>query len=97
MADLVFSRAGVTLSLVVATVLVTTAIGVAIGIVSARHRGWVDRTLQGGAILGTALPSFWVALVLVTVFAVNLKWIPATGTPRSPRIGGSGRSAWYCR
>lgn len=78
-ADLVFSRAGVTLSLVIVTVLVTTVIGIVVGIVSARHRGWLDQTLQGGTILGTALPSFWIALVLVTVFAVNLKWFPATG------------------
>lgn len=77
--DLVLSRASVTLSLVICTVLVTTVIAVIIGVVSARNRGWLDNTMQGAAVLGTALPGFWIALVLVTVFAVNLKWFPATG------------------
>jgi len=77
--DLVLSRASVTLSLVIVTVLVTTVIAVVVGMVSARNRGWIDQVLQGGAVLGTALPGFWIALVLVTIFAVNLKWFPATG------------------
>lgn len=78
-ADLVLSRAAVTLSLVICAVIVTTVFAVLLGILSARRRGWIDQLVQGGAVLGTALPGFWIALVLVTVFAVNLHWFPATG------------------
>lgn len=77
--SIVFSRAAVTLSIVISSLFVTTVLAVVIGIISARKRGWLDQTLQGASILGTALPSFWIALVLVTTFAINIKLFPATG------------------
>lgn len=69
----------VTLSIVVGAVLVTALLSTVLGVTAAVRRGAIDRFVQGFAVLGFALPNFWVALVLVTVFAVTLKLFPATG------------------
>lgn len=72
-------RLPVTLSLVIVVTLLTGILAFASGIYAAVRKGWVDRTLQILATLGDALPSFIVALFLVTYFAIQLKWFPATG------------------
>lgn len=77
--QLLGTRTTVTLSIVISSLVATCILAVFIGIVSARKRGWLDQSLQGAAILGTALPSFWIALVVVTTFAINLHLFPATG------------------
>jgi peptide/nickel transport system permease protein len=69
----------VSLSVVVTAILVTALLSAVLGVTAAVKRGWVDRFVQMFAVLGFALPNFWVALILVTVFAVNLKLLPATG------------------
>ncbi len=69
----------VTLSIVVGAILVTAILSTILGVTAAVRRGAVDRFVQVFAVLGFALPNFWVALVLVTVFAVNLRIFPATG------------------
>jgi peptide/nickel transport system permease protein len=72
-------RLGVTLSLVVLTTIVACLIGVALGIASAMRRGLLARLVDLLSLLGLALPNFWVALVLVAIFAIGLKWFPAIG------------------
>lgn len=72
-------RMPVTVALVVLVTLLSGIIGFAIGIISAVRRGWVDKTLQILTTLGDALPAFIIALFLVTVFAIQLGWLPATG------------------
>jgi peptide/nickel transport system permease protein len=72
-------RVPVTLSLVIAATLVAAVIAVVLGVLAAVYRGWVDRVVQVVSIIGFALPGFWLALVLVLVFAVQLRWFPATG------------------
>lgn len=81
-ADAVMQRAGVTLSIVLISIVVSGLLAVVLGVTAAVKRGWVDRLLQVVAVFGTALPGFWVALVLITVFAVTLRWFPATGYVR---------------
>lgn len=73
------SRLAVTLALVLTTVVVSTVVGVATGMVGALRGGVVARVLDVVSLAGIALPSFWVALVLVSVFAVKLRLFPATG------------------
>ena len=73
------ARLGVTLSLVTLTALVSSIIGVALGIASALKRGALARAVNVLSLLGIVLPSFWVALVLVAIFAVRLRWLPAIG------------------
>lgn len=73
------SRLGVTLSLMLGVGLVCAVVGTTLGVLSARRTGWLGRLLDALSVLGLALPSFWVAMVLVAVFAVTLGWLPASG------------------
>jgi peptide/nickel transport system permease protein len=75
----VLQRLPVTVSLVLGTTLVAAILAVAGGVAAAVYRGWVDRVVQIVAILGFALPGFWVALMLALIFAVRLGLFPATG------------------
>ncbi|WP_121148009.1 ABC transporter permease [Microbacterium sp. AG1240] len=73
------TRMPVTIALVVLVTLLSGIIGFAVGVLSAVKRGWVDKTLQFVTTLGDALPAFIIALFLVTIFAIQLGWLPATG------------------
>ncbi|MFC0534207.1 ABC transporter permease [Phytohabitans kaempferiae] len=75
----VANRLGVTVSLAVATSLVAVLIGVGLGVVSAIRGGFLGRLVDVVSLLGHALPSFWLGLVLVTLFAVAIRLLPATG------------------
>ena len=81
----VMQRLPVTLSLTAVSALIAIVVGIAAGIAAAlRPRSWVDRVATLGATIGQAIPNFWFGLILVALFAVNLRWFPATGfTPIS--------------
>jgi peptide/nickel transport system permease protein len=54
--------------------------GVAIGVRSAtRPGGWVDNIGKGLALTGQSVPSFWLGILLVMIFAVRLRWVPPFG------------------
>jgi peptide/nickel transport system permease protein len=72
-------RLPVTLSLVVGSLLISSAIGIWLGIASAVRGGITGRLVDALSLIGFALPAFWIAAELVRVFAVNLRWLPATG------------------
>lgn len=80
--QLLAARLGVTLSLVVISVAISAVIATAVGVWAAVRRGWVDRTLQVVSLVGAAIPNYLVALVLVLVFAINLRWFAPTGYTR---------------
>ncbi|MGA6155324.1 ABC transporter permease [Stenotrophomonas sp. NPDC087984] len=69
----------VTLSIVLAGLLLAAVLSLALGTAAALRGGWVDRVVQFAAVLGTAVPSFLIALVLAVTLAVQLGWLPATG------------------
>ncbi len=73
------ARIPVTLSLAIGATILATVLGIVFGMVSAIRGGWVDRTVQGVAGLGLAIPNFWLAVLLVLVFSLSLKWLPAVG------------------
>jgi ABC-type dipeptide/oligopeptide/nickel transport system permease component len=76
----VLRRFPATLWLAVAGLALSIVIGVGVGTISAVMRGtWLDRGTLVFAIAGVSMPSFWLALVLIIVFAVNLGWLPAGG------------------
>ncbi|RST84652.1 ABC transporter permease [Aquibium carbonis] len=76
----VMQRLPVTLSLTAVSALIAIVVGVAAGMAAAlRPRSWIDRFATLGATFGQAIPNFWFGLILVAVFAVNLRWFPATG------------------
>lgn len=79
-ADAIWSRLPATLSLTFTSTLVALAIGVPAGIVSAvRPGGLIDRGVTAIASVGLAIPTFWLGILLVVVFARNLGWFPPTG------------------
>jgi peptide/nickel transport system permease protein len=74
------SRIPVTLGLVIAATLVSLLIGVPLGIVSGlRPGGGADRASRLTASLGVAVPNFWLAVVLVALFAVHWHLLPPSG------------------
>jgi peptide/nickel transport system permease protein len=73
------TRLGVTMSLLLPSILLSAAAGVALGFASAVRGGALGRFIDVVSLLGFALPGFWIALILVTVFAVHLGLLPATG------------------
>ncbi|HYW25902.1 MAG TPA: nickel ABC transporter permease [Terriglobales bacterium] len=79
-AEEIFQRLPDTLELTFAAMLVAVAIGMPVGILGGVRPGsWADRLSSGFAVLGVAVPYFWFALVLVLIFAVDLRWLPSLG------------------
>ncbi|THA31669.1 ABC transporter permease [Streptomyces sp. A1277] len=86
---LLVNRIPVTLSVAVGTIVVSCAVSVVLGLIAAVRRGWVDRALQAVSVLGLVFPGFWLALVLVSVVAIQWGLVPATGyTPMETSVGG---------
>jgi len=57
-------------------------IGVPIGIISAtRHGSWIDQISSGGAMFAASIPTFWLGLYFILIFAVGLGWFPSSGFP----------------
>ena len=72
-----------TLKLTLAGMGVALVVGLILGIVSAiRHHTWVDYTGQVVAVFGVSVADFFFGLVLIYIFAVNLRWLPALGQDR---------------
>jgi peptide/nickel transport system permease protein len=79
-AEVLLQRFPVTLSLTVMALLLTIAIGIPLGVLSAIRRGsaldYVGNVLSS---IGMAVPPFWLGFVLILVFAVELRWLPSSG------------------
>ncbi|BCJ85518.1 ABC transporter permease [Effusibacillus dendaii] len=74
------TRVGVTLQLVVFAMLIAILVGMFFAIISViRPNSWLDYIARLIAMLGTAVPNFWLAMLLVFLFSVKMKWLPATG------------------
>ena len=69
-----------TLSLGIQVIILSTLLGISIGIISAwKAGGAIDRGFMFFAVLGFSAPGFWLAFILIWVFAVNLGWFPGSG------------------
>jgi len=69
-----------TLLLAGSAMLLASVLGITIGVLSARNPGgWFDRLGLGLAYLGISFPVYWVGLILILIFAINLKWLPPSG------------------
>jgi peptide/nickel transport system permease protein len=78
--ELILQRLPVTLELALGTFLVSLTIAVVAGILSASNRGtWVDYLSTGFALGGISIPHFWLGMMFIIIFAVNLGWLPASG------------------
>jgi peptide/nickel transport system permease protein len=78
--DEMFKRLPVTLHIGLLGWVIGTILGVAAGILCAVKRGtWIDTTVTSLANAGTTVPVFWLALILVYIFALWLGWLPVQG------------------
>jgi peptide/nickel transport system permease protein len=78
---LVLERLPATLSLGAAALALSFFVSIPIGVVSAMRRGSIlDYVGMGGAVLGQAIPGFWLGLMLIYLFSVRLGWLPTGGT-----------------
>src|SRR5580698_3144483 len=83
------SRLPVTLSLRAGVLIVCTVVGLALGTVSARHDSALGKAIDALSMAGLGLPAYWLSLVLIAIFAVGLRILPATGYTyftSSPRL-----------
>lgn len=79
-ADAIWTRLPVTLSLTLGATLVSLLIALPAGIIAAVRSGsWVDRAVTAAASLGIAAPNFFIGLLLIEFLAVDLGWFPAIG------------------
>jgi peptide/nickel transport system permease protein len=77
---LILERMPATLELALAAMLIAILLGIPLGLwAGLRPHGFAGRTIMAGSILGFSLPTFWVGLMLIMVFAVMLGWLPASG------------------
>lgn len=77
---MVVERLPATLKLGLSAALFAVAVGVPLGVAAARHQnGYVDQA--AGVVSGTLLatPNFWLGILLIVLFAVQLEWLPASG------------------
>lgn len=80
--DLITERVAVSLPLALISLALSTLIAIPVGLFSAARRGSLsDTATMGVAQVGVAIPNFWFALLLVYVFAVTLRLVPAGGFP----------------
>ena len=73
-------RAAVTAKVAVLSYLISVAVGITVGVISAVNRGkWIDRALMSVIIIFISAPAFWVALIMQIIFGLRLGWLPIAG------------------
>jgi peptide/nickel transport system permease protein len=77
---LLMQRLWPTLQLALAALLLTAVFGVVLGVIAALHRNaWPDHLVNTFATLGMSVPNFWLGIVAIIFFSVQLRWLPASG------------------
>ena len=75
------SKLPATLLLTLASILLTVAIAIPLGILSAiKHNKWVDYLIRFFSFIGNSMPNFFAALVLMYIFSIRLRWLPVITT-----------------
>ncbi len=74
-----------TLRLGIGALLVSTVLGIALGLVSAIFRGtWIDRITMLLALVGVSIPSYWLAFSLILLLSIQVNWLPPSGLGATP-------------
>jgi peptide/nickel transport system permease protein len=77
---LILQRMPATLELACGALLMAILLGIPLGMIAGiKSESWIGRSIMSGSILGFSLPTFWVGLMLIMIFAVMLGWLPASG------------------
>lgn len=78
--DSIVERLPRTMILTIITLIIAFGLGIPLGVVAATHQNrWPDNLSMLIALIGVAIPNFWLALMLILLFSVNLGWLPAMG------------------
>jgi peptide/nickel transport system permease protein len=78
--QLILERLPATLELAFAATVIAVVLGIPLGLVAGlKPHSWIGRSIMAGSIVGFSLPTFWVGLVLIMVFSVELGWLPPNG------------------
>jgi peptide/nickel transport system permease protein len=81
-AEIIGDRLWLSLPLAMIALGLTVLIAFPVGILAATKRGsWTDMSVMGATQLGIAVPNFWFAMLMVLLFAINLRWFSAGGFP----------------
>lgn len=83
--DVIVERMPATLELAVLAMLIAIVVGIPLGLYAGlKPDSRIARTIMAASIVGFSLPTFWVGLLLIMLFAVQLGWLPSTG--RGPTV-----------
>jgi peptide/nickel transport system permease protein len=78
--EVTIERLPVSISIALYALVMTLAVGILAGIIAAlRQNSWVDQAVMTVALIGVSLPNFWLGLMLIVLFAVQLGWLPTGG------------------
>ncbi len=78
--QLIVQRMPATFELAIAALLIAVVLGIPLGVVAGlRPEAPSSKAIMAGSILGFSLPSFWVGIMMIMLFAVMLGWLPSTG------------------
>ncbi|MEQ8297611.1 MAG: ABC transporter permease [Nitratireductor sp.] len=76
----IWERLPTTLSLTLLSFVLSTTIAVTLGVIAAvKANTWLDQFVMSFALIGVALPNFWMGLMLIILFSVHLGWLPSGG------------------
>ena len=90
--DKILERLPLTIGMNVSSLVLTMLIAIPVGVYSAVHRGSLgDRILTVLVFIGFAMPSFWLALMLMMLFGIDLGWLPMSGITS---LGFEGMTLW---
>jgi peptide/nickel transport system permease protein len=86
---IILERLPATLELAVSALLLSILLGIPLGLYAGlRPESWLSQTIMGLSILGFSLPTFWVGLLFIMIFAVQLGWLPSTGRGETVTVFG---------
>jgi peptide/nickel transport system permease protein len=87
--SLILEKLPATIELALTAMVISITLGIPLGLVAGlKPQSVVGRSIMAGSILGFSLPTFWVGLVLIMVFSVQLGWLPPNGRGETVMLAG---------
>lgn len=79
--EVVMERIPASAKLALAGLFVSVTLGIPLGVLAATSRGgWLDALARGFGLIGQSVPTFWVGIMLILLFSVQLGWLPSSGS-----------------
>jgi len=87
--SLILQKLPATIELALTAMVISITLGIPLGLLAGlKPQSFVGRSIMAGSILGFSLPTFWVGLVLIMVFSVQLGWLPSNGRGETVMLAG---------